>query len=311
MGNLDLPRAQAYDETIKNLQLKDSRALASLVIPQILEAEELELQPQEWPMAYLGRPDYVAKVRLHGKRFLLHLEFETDYRDDREMQRRMLRYYTLLCWHEDLPIIQAVVILKKPRSRRIAQGMTSVVLGQAVLRYRYRVVHLYAMDKYEVLSKEIAALCPLRVFMHHAPETDSEHLEECLAVAEATNDADYYFLTVECGHKLFGAEVLKKIVKEAVYMASELYQHPYERGRSEGKLEGKIEGKSELVLKQLAKKFGCLSPEVRQKLAEAKPHQLDLIAEGIFDFRDLDDVLRYIAPPGDGARALPADSRAG
>jgi hypothetical protein len=127
----------------------------------------------------------------------------------------------------------------------------------------------------------------------------------------ATNDADYYFLTVECGHKLFGAEVLKKIVKEAVYMASELYQHPYERGRSEGKLEGKIEGKSELVLKQLAKKFGCLPPEVRQQLAEAKPHQLDLIAEGIFDFRDLDDVLRYIAPPGDGARALPADSRVG
>jgi hypothetical protein len=48
------------------------------------------------------------------------------------------------------------------------------------------------------------------------------------------------------------------------------------------------------VLKQLARKFGSLPPEIRQKIAAAEPHQLDLIAEGIFDFRDLDDVLRCL-----------------
>jgi len=291
MGNDDRPRFHAYDETIKNLQLKDGRGLASVVIPEILEAEEVTMNLQELVMTGVMQPDYLAKVKLHGERFLLHLEFETNYRGNRKMQRRMLRYYAHLCWHKNLPIVQAVVILKEPPVKKIAQGMTSMVLGQAVLRHRYQVVKLYAMDKYEVLSKKIAALYPLRVFMHHAPETDEEHFQECLEVAEATDDADYYFLTVECGRKLFGEETLKKIVKEAVYMESALYQRPYDAGRSKGKLEGK----SELVLKLLAKKFGCLPPEIREKLGEAKPYQLDLIAEGIFDFRDLDEVLRCLA----------------
>jgi hypothetical protein len=81
--------------------------------------------------------------------------------------------------------------------------------------------------------------------------------------------------------------MLEKVVKEAIYVASALYQHPYEKG--------KLEGKSELVLKQLAKKFGFLPPEIRQKIAAAEPHQRELIAEGIFDFRDLGDVLRCLA----------------
>jgi hypothetical protein len=287
MGNPEQPRAQAYDETIKDLQLKDGRALASLVIPEILEAGELVLKPQEWSMADLVKPDYVAMVKLHGERFLLHLEFEPNYRDNREMQRRMLRYYTYLFWYEDLPIVQAVVILKEPPVKEIAQGMTSVALGQAVFWYRYRVVRLYALDKYEVLARRITALYPLRVFMRHGAESPVEHVRECLKVAEATNDEDYYFLTVECSRKLFGVEMLEKVVKEAIYVASALYQHPYEKG--------KLEGKSELVLKQLAKKFGFLPPEIRQKIAAAEPHQLELIAEGIFDFRDLGDVVRCLA----------------
>jgi hypothetical protein len=213
MGNQGQPRAQAYDEAIKNLQLKDGRALASLVIPELLEAEELVLQPQEWSMADLVKPDYVAMVKLHGERFLLHLEFETNYRDDREMQRRMLRYYTHLCWHKDLPIVQAVVILKEPPVKEIAQGMTSMALGQAVLRHQYRVVRLYALDKYEVLARRITALYPLRVFMRHGAESPVEHITECLKVAEATNDADYYFLTVECSRKLLGVDTLEKIMK--------------------------------------------------------------------------------------------------
>jgi len=37
------------------------------------------------------KPDYLAKVKLHGERFVLHLEIETNYRGNRKMQRRMLR----------------------------------------------------------------------------------------------------------------------------------------------------------------------------------------------------------------------------
>jgi len=122
--------------------------------------------------------------------------------------------------------------------------------------------------------------------MQHPHEPAVEHIKECLDVAETTADPDYYFLTVECGRKLFGVEILEKIVKEAIYMESALYKHPYEAG--------KIEGKTELVIKQLSKKSGLLPPDIRHKISKAEQYQLDLIAEGIFDFKSIDDVLRYL-----------------
>ena len=286
----DRPRHQAYDETIKNLQLKDCRGLASLVLPDINEAEDVILNLHELSMADMKKPDYLAKIKLHGEHFLLHLEFETNYRSNKEMQRRMLRYYASLYWHEDLPIMQAVIILKEPAVKLVSHGTISAVLGQDVLKHHYRIVKLYTMDKYEVLKKQITALYPLRVFMRHRNEPPIDHIRECLEVAETTADPDYYFLTVECGRKLFGVEILEKIVKEAIYMASALYKQPYEAG----KLEGKLEGKTELVIKQLSKKFGLLPPDIRQKIDTAEQYQLDLIAESIFDFNTIDDVLRYL-----------------
>ncbi|HSV30395.1 MAG TPA: hypothetical protein VLH40_00005, partial [Atribacteraceae bacterium] len=244
------PRHQAYDETIKNLQVKDCRGLASIVLPDIFEAEDVILNLHELSMADMKKPDYLAKIKLHGEHFLLHLEFEANYRSNKEMQRRMLRYYSSLYWNEDLPILQAVIILKEPAVKVVSQGFASAVLGQDVLKHHYRIVKLYDMDKYEILKKQITALYPLRVFMQHRNEPPVDHIRECLEVAETTDDPDFYFLTVECGRKLFGIELLEKIVKEAIYMASTLYKHPYEAGR----IEGRIEGKTELVIKQLSKK---------------------------------------------------------
>ena len=44
------PRNQVYDDTIKNLQIKDCKGLASLVIPDIDEAEDIILNTHELPM---------------------------------------------------------------------------------------------------------------------------------------------------------------------------------------------------------------------------------------------------------------------
>ncbi|MBS3975483.1 MAG: hypothetical protein KGZ75_01935, partial [Syntrophomonadaceae bacterium] len=113
------PRHQAYDETIKNLQVKDCRGLASIVLPDIFEAEDVILNLHELSMADMKKPDYLAKIKLHGEQFLLHLEFEANYKSNKEIERRMLRYYSSLYWHEDLPIMQAVIILKEPSLKEV------------------------------------------------------------------------------------------------------------------------------------------------------------------------------------------------
>ena len=65
-------------------------------------------------------------------------------------------------------------------------------------------------------------------------------------------------------------------------------------GKLEGKIEGKIEGKTDLLIKQLSRRFGLLPVELQKKINEADQYQLDLIAESIFDFKSVDDTLKYL-----------------
>jgi len=109
------PRYQAYDETIKNLEQKDCKGLASLAIPDIDEADDVVLSVYELAMADMKKPDYLAKIKLYGEYFILHMEFESAYNGNKEMQRRMLRYYSNLFWNEDIPIKQVLVLMKEPK----------------------------------------------------------------------------------------------------------------------------------------------------------------------------------------------------
>ena len=77
-------------------------------------------------------------------------------------------------------------------------------------------------------------------------------------------------------------------------MSSGLYRQPYETGKMEGIMEGKLEGKTDILIKQLSRRFGLLPVELRKKISEADQYQLDLIAESIFDFKSADDTLKYL-----------------
>ena len=295
-------RSQVYDDTIKNLQIKDCKGLASIAIPDIDEAEDIFLETHELPMTDMKKPDYLARIKLRGEYFVLHMEFESSFSSNIDMQRRMLRYFLNLYWNENLPIMQALVLLKEPGIKNVSSGTENYVFGKEVLKHRYEVIKLYEMDKHDILKRNVKALFPMRIFMKHKNESPMEHLKECLDVAEKIGDPDFYFMTVECGKKLYGREILERIFKEAIYMSSGLYRQPYETGKMEGKLEGimegetkgKIEGKTDLLIKLLSRRFGLLPVELRKKISEADQYQLDLIAESIFDFKSADDTLKYL-----------------
>lgn len=152
------PREHIYDETIKNLESKDCKALAGLAFPNIDDADDILLQFTELAMTDMKRPDYVAKIR-------------------------------------------------------------------------------------------------------------------------------------------FGEEWL--IIKEAIYMSSVLYKHPYEKGKEDGIAEGMEKGeRNELiktVTKQLTKKFGIISDEIRAKIKSADSYKLELIIENIFELDSLDKIFKYFA----------------
>ena len=80
------------------------------------------------------------------------------------------------------------------------------------------------------------------------------------------------------------------------YEAREMAIHDEITRITGARAEGKLEGKTDLLIKQLSRRFGLLPVELQKKIGEADQYQLDLIAESIFDFKSADDTLKYLHP---------------
>ena len=189
-------RPQTYDETIRTLQKKDYRGIAEFILPVVKDADEISLEHTKLSVPDMREMDFLAKVSMNKESFILHIEFETVYKSNTEMVKRMLRYYTYIKWHNDLPIYQVLMVLKKPDNvKNIKGNFESRVQDLEVMKYNYKVIKAYEIDKNQILREESIVLYPLRIFMKHDNASDIEHIQECLDVVENLEDKDYYFLT--------------------------------------------------------------------------------------------------------------------
>lgn len=292
-------RPQTYDETIKILEKKDYRGIAEFILPSVKDADEVSLEHTKLSVPDMREMDFLTKVNMDSESFILHVEFETAYKSNSEMMKRMLRYYTYIKWHNDMPIYQVLVVLKKPAHMKNIKGsFESSVQDLDVMKYNYKVVKIYELDKNEILKQGKIVLYPLRVFMKYEEDTEQNHIQECLLAVENLEDKDYYFLTVECIKKLYKKSKYEKYVKEEILMKSMLYKEPYEKGikegMKEGLKEGLKEGKTDIVLKFLTKRFGLLPEDVKAKIRKLDVISLDIILDKILDYKDLEDLKKFI-----------------
>jgi predicted transposase YdaD len=78
-----------------------------------------------------------------------------------------------------------------------------------------------------------------------------------------------------------------------------VYREIKEEGREEGRKEGREEGVEEatfnLVMRQLSKRFGKISPKIRGSVAGLSLHILEELSEALLDFNNVDDLLAWLA----------------
>jgi len=79
-------------------------------------------------------------------------------------------------------------------------------------------------------------------------------------------------------------------IRESAFFKEWLDQHYYE-----GWVEGEVSGKRQLLQKQLEKKFGLLSPEIKKRLLWINSEALDLLAVALFDLATVDDLCAWLA----------------
>jgi hypothetical protein len=142
---------------------------------------------------------------------------------------------------------------------------------------------------------------------HGHPETSAQIAVAAMA-ASAGLDADRSRLYVDLVFASLSQAAWKAL--QAMDPAKYEYQSDFAKryvaqGRAEGKAEGKAEGeakgKAEIVLKQLALKFGALTASTKKRVARASAMELDGIAERVLSAKTVREVF--------GAKAKPAKKK--
>ena len=68
----------------------------------------------------------------------------------------------------------------------------------------------------------------------------------------------------------------------------------YREIKQEGREEGRQEGEKSLILRQLTKRMGELSPEVRQSVENLSIEQLENLGEALLDFNSMVDLENWL-----------------
>ncbi|WP_286161292.1 DUF4351 domain-containing protein [Clostridium sp. KNHs214] len=90
----------------------------------------------------------------------------------------------------------------------------------------------------------------------------------------------------------FGDEASKRKFKE-VFSMTEIGKMIRDEAIKEGMKEGKAEGKSDILIRQLIKKFKSVPNEYKEKIKKLPEETIDIIATDIFEIEKIEDVEKY------------------
>ncbi|MGB9662858.1 MAG: DUF4351 domain-containing protein [Moorellaceae bacterium] len=71
-------------------------------------------------------------------------------------------------------------------------------------------------------------------------------------------------------------------------------QQGIQQGLEQGRKVGLEEGRREILLRQLKKRLGFLSPEVEERIKSLSLKELDELAEKVFEVTDESDLRRFL-----------------
>ena len=71
-----------------------------------------------------------------------------------------------------------------------------------------------------------------------------------------------------------------------------------QEGRQEGRQEGEQTGEARLVLRQLTRRIGTVSPELQLQIQAQSLDQLEALGEALLDFKESGDLVRWLLENG-------------
>lgn len=247
--------------------------------------------------------DLVAKVRFRGEEsfFLIHTEHQSEARGD--FSKRMFRYFARLYEKHALPVYPIALFSYDVPQRPESTFHQVDFPDFRVLEFNYRVIQLNRLNWRDFLRYQNPVASALMAKMKIAPEDRRRVKFECLCLM-ATLRLDkarmklisgfidtYLRLTAE-EERLLQAEIntIKPSTREVVM---EIVTSWELRGIEQGLEQGRQQEAS-LILRQLNRRLGGVSPDLEARIRSLSVDKLEDLGEALLDFSEVADLVNWL-----------------
>ncbi len=218
---------------------------------------------------------------LQSSAIILHTEFQTV--GDETMPFRMADYYLRLKRKFPEQIIQQVVIyLKKTNSNLVRQERYVT----PEMMHRFRVIRLWEEPVEMFLSTP--GLLPLAVLSRAADKESvlTQVVNELEQIPDPREQSNLVAATSILAGLELEEQTIRQLMRSPVMRESTMYQSILREGRAAGE--------KALVLKQLNRKLGSLSPELTAKVSNLSLERLETLGEALLDFSSVADLETWL-----------------
>jgi len=228
----------------------------------------------------------------------LHFEFQTTKKKD-DISRFL--YYDSSLYYKSKKKITTIVVY----SSEINDVVTKLDCGS--IKYDIKSFYMSSFDgdvklqnikdkvdnNIELTEQDIITLSFIPLMS--SEKSKSQITLESIEIAKNINDnkeKNNCLMLLYALFDKFGDDVSKKRFKEVVSM-TDVGRMIYEEGMEEGIEKGIEKGKTDLLIRQLIKKFKIVPDEYKKKLTTLSQDTIEVIGTEIFDMETIEDLKKY------------------
>ena len=277
-----------FDSTCKFLAESFSSDFASWLIGESIPLTELS--PSELSLEPI-RAD--ALILLTSDEYILHVEFQTE--TDPNMPYRMADYRLRVYRRFPHKQMKQVVIYLTPSNSDYVYQTAFEIPGT---RHEFEVIRLW--EQPTQLFLESTGLLPLAVLTDTSDQAQTlrQVADRIDAVPEiriqsnvAASTGILAGLTLE---KSFINQVLRKEIMQQSVIYQEWKEEFLQEGRQEGEQTGALREAQSLILRQLNRRIGDISPELQSQIQSLSLDQLETLGEALLDFTEPTDLINWL-----------------
>ncbi|MGH7600125.1 MAG: DUF4351 domain-containing protein [bacterium] len=203
----------------------------------------------------------------------------------------------------NVPVITVLVYLERGKYATFPDGYEDE-LGGLTNAHRFARILLWEHEE-RIRSGELKELSPFLLLFYDDPDPSILVVENQLIelVPDPQQRLELKSIGAVIAARHFSEEIIKQYLKLEFPMIRETtffkewFEQSHAEGHAEGRAEGELIGKRLLLQKQLERKFGLLSQELKAHLQKLDSSQLDALATTLFDLATTEDLRAWLTQP--------------